>query len=554
MNIPIGSPINNTTVYILDKDNKTTPLGIPEELCISGVGLARGYLNKPELTAEKFVGNPFVPGQRMYRTGDLARWLPDGNLEFLRRIDNQVKIRGFRIELGEIENIILKHVDISSIVVMAKETIDGDKQLIAYYVSDSEQELSEMRDFLKKTLPDYMIPSYFIHMDSFPLTSNGKIDRDALPEPGSSNNTGVEYVAPRNEMEVALVEIWQEVLGVENIGVNDNFFELGGHSLKAVALVSRIYDIFNFHLQLKKLFENGTIEILAELISSTDDSEEFEILIPIQQKGKNPPLFLLPGNGGEVLCFSAISKVLGEDQPVYGFQAFGLDGISETIDSIEEMAVEYIRLMKLEQEKGPYFIGGHSYGGYIAFEIVRQLEKNGDIIGKLLLFDTFAPNLVKWDKTEAEIMKMIINKVADIYKIKIEFNINEISDLSDYERCIYLCKLFNKYNVSIPIDIIRGKWNVIKSANNNANVYNPQTKLQNVDVILFRAKNKITQIPNIEQKHVIEKIWNDKYYCWDKYITQDIKIYEIPGDHNSMLHNPNVKEIANIIGNLDNSV
>ncbi len=233
--ISIGKSINNTQIYILTKDNKLSGIGVPGELCISGVGLARGYLNRPELTAEKFVTNPYT-GERMYKSGDLAKYLPDGNIEYLGRIDHQVKIRGFRIELGEIETQFLKLENIKSVIVVAIEK-NGDKALVAYYVSDENYTIEKLREELGKSLPEYMIPSFFMKIDKLPLTPNGKIDRKALPIPEGNINLGTEYMAPRNEIEEKLVKIWEEVLGVEQVGINDNFFSLGGDSIKAIRLI-----------------------------------------------------------------------------------------------------------------------------------------------------------------------------------------------------------------------------------------------------------------------------------------------------------------------------
>ena len=265
-NIPIGRPLSNTQAYIVDKNNTLLPVGAAGELCISGDGLARGYLNRTELTAEKFVPNPFIPDERMYRTGDLARWLPDGNIEFLGRIDHQVKIRGFRIELGEIETQLLKHKNIKETVVIAREGVNGDKYLCAYIVSDREITVAELKGYLSKELPDYMVPSYFMQLDKLPLTPNGKIDRRAFPEPDGSISTGVEYIEPLTDTEIRLAKIWREILGVERIGVNDGFFELGGHSLKATILVSRIHKEFDVEAPLKEVFMRQTIKELAEYI------------------------------------------------------------------------------------------------------------------------------------------------------------------------------------------------------------------------------------------------------------------------------------------------
>ncbi len=283
--VPIGKPIVNKQVYIMN-GSELCGIGMPGELCIAGVGLARGYLNLPELTAEKFVENPFGKG-RMYRSGDLARWLPDGNIEFLGRIDEQVKIRGFRIEPGEIETQLLKHQLIKEAVVVAKGDSDGGKYLCAYYVAETELRLEELRGHLSGELPDYMVPSYFIHLDNIPLTNNGKIDKKALPEPDGNISTGIPYIAPTNEVEEKMVTIWQEILGVEKVGINDNFFELGGHSLKATLLVLKIHKEFNAEIPLREIFKLPTVKGLAAYIKSTDESI-YSSIIPVGVKEYYP--------------------------------------------------------------------------------------------------------------------------------------------------------------------------------------------------------------------------------------------------------------------------
>ncbi len=268
--IPIGKPIYNTQIYIVN-DNQIMPIGIPGEICISGDGLARGYINRPELTKEKFVENPFNPGKKMYKTGDLARWLPDGNIEFLGRIDNQVKIRGFRIELGEIENRLLNHEDINEAAVLVKEGKYNDKYLCAYVVSEKEITKLNLKGYLEESLPEYMVPSYFIQLQKMPLTANGKLNRKALPEPNLECNLN-EYEAPRNKVEEKLTEIWSEVLGVKRVGISDNFFDLGGHSLKATVLISKIHKELNKEISLKELFKKPTIKDLSKLIKNTEDN------------------------------------------------------------------------------------------------------------------------------------------------------------------------------------------------------------------------------------------------------------------------------------------
>ncbi|MCP4148195.1 MAG: AMP-binding protein, partial [bacterium] len=295
--VVIGKPIGNGFCYILDKNYQLAPVGVSGELYLSGAGVARGYLNRPELTHEKFVHKekiahipwlapPSSPtnqsprtDNRLYSTGDLARWLPQGNIQFLGRIDHQVKIRGFRIELAEIENLLLSHENIKETVVTAKKNNENNDYLAAYYVYNktntdagtNEQpapvSIPQLRDFLSEKLPDYMIPAYFVPLEKLPLTANGKIDRKALPEPGKNARSSKGYRAPTNETEKKLVEIWQEVLGLKPIGITDNFFEMGGHSLKAITIISKIKKIFQVELPLPKLFENPFIKNQAQDIT-----------------------------------------------------------------------------------------------------------------------------------------------------------------------------------------------------------------------------------------------------------------------------------------------
>ncbi len=271
ISIPIGNPIENTQIYIMN-NNQLAPIGVAGELCISGDGLARGYLNKPELTAEKFIENPYKSGERIYKTGDLARWLPDGNIEFLGRIDHQVKIRGFRIELGEIEAQLLKKEKINESVVIAREDEGGNKYICAYIVGTRNFTVKELRECLLKELPEYMIPSYFVQLEVMPLTPNGKIDRKRLPRPEGAMDIGIEYEGARNEVEESLVKIWRDTLKVDVIGINDNFFELGGHSLKAMSLVNKICKELNVEISLGEIFRNSTIKSLGEYIRNLDKS------------------------------------------------------------------------------------------------------------------------------------------------------------------------------------------------------------------------------------------------------------------------------------------
>jgi len=275
----IGRPLANTRVYIVDASLRPVPVGVPGELLIGGEGLARGYLGRPALTAERFIPDPFGAGERLYRTGDLARFLPDGEIEYLGRIDHQVKIRGFRIELGEIEAALLKHDSVREAVVVAREAAAGDLRLVAYLsgVDGNVPAVPELRAYLKETLPEHMIPSLFVALERLPLTPNGKVDRKALPAPEQSRpDTGEGYVAPRGPVEEMLAGIWSEVLGAERVGAEDNFFDLGGHSLLVTQVASRVRTAFGVELPLRALFENPTIAEAALALSALSKAKEGE--------------------------------------------------------------------------------------------------------------------------------------------------------------------------------------------------------------------------------------------------------------------------------------
>jgi acyl-coenzyme A synthetase/AMP-(fatty) acid ligase/acyl carrier protein len=310
--VPLGRPIANTQIYLLDSHLQPVPIGVVGELHIGGAGPARGYLNARELTAEKFIRNPFSQeeGARLYKTGDLARYLQDGNIEFIGRSDYQVQIRGFRIELGEIEAVLSQHPSVLQTVVIAREDVRGDKRLVAYVVPNQEPApiISDLRRFLKEKLPEYMIPSAFVLLSALPLTPTGKVNRNTLPAPDLASDQEA-IVAPRDELEQKLSQIWEEVLQFKPIGIKDNFFDIGGHSLIAVHLFAQIEQKFGKKLPLATLFTSGTVETLAQMLRSTEEKatdhqvlrgalgedtsiDAWSSLVKIQPNGSKPPLFL----------------------------------------------------------------------------------------------------------------------------------------------------------------------------------------------------------------------------------------------------------------------
>jgi len=391
--VPIGRPFPNYQVYILDGQLQPVPIGVAGELLIGGVGVARGYLNRPELTAEKFIPDPFrkEPGARLYRTGDLARYLPDGNIEFLGRMDNQVKIRGFRIEPGEIEAALAQHAGVERAAVTAREGPAGDRRLVAYVIPRQAQDLSApgLRSFLRDKLPDYMVPSAFMVLERMPRMANGKIDWKALPEPDWTSLVRDEaFLAPRDALEARLVQIFEKVLGVRPVGLRDNFFDLGGHSLLAVSLFAELEKAFRRHLPLATLFQAPTVEQLADRLRSEDLVPSWSALAPIQPQGWRPPFFCVHGHSGNVLFYRELARHLGTDQPVYGLQAVGLDGRQPPLRRVEDMAAHYLREIRTLQPEGPYFFGGFCLGAYVALEMARQLEAERQTVALLASFAT----------------------------------------------------------------------------------------------------------------------------------------------------------------------
>lgn len=393
---PIGKPIANTTFYVLDAQKQPVPIGVGGELYIGGDGVARGYYHRPELTAEKFVADPFSKTSAdMYRTGDVARYLADGNVQYLGRTDFQVKVRGFRIELGEIESVLAKHPAVLQAVVAAREDSPGDKRLVAYIVPQPESHLGigELRAHVKQSLPDYMVPSAVVELDALPLTPNGKVDRKTLPKPELSGADSAASIPPRDQLEESLAKIWCGILGVTTVGVTDNFFDLGGHSLMAVRLMNEIKHLTGISLPLTALFQGATIERLADLLRG-DETVPPAVAHRIQSgSGERPPFFAAVLAGVNALGYIPLSKHLGPDQPFYTLQSPGSGprekGKPYTQKEYEVAASEYVRSMRSVQPNGPYYIGGTCEGARIAFEMTRILEASGERVALFAVIDTW---------------------------------------------------------------------------------------------------------------------------------------------------------------------
>ena len=390
---PIGRPIANARIYLLDRNGQPVPRGVPGELHIGGVSVARGYLNRPELTAERFVPDPFVqrPEARMYRTGDLARHMPDGAIEYLGRSDNQLKIRGFRVEPGEVEAALREHPNVADAVVAGREDEAGGRRLVAHVVgSDSDLSTDELREHLRRTLPDYMIPSAFEFRDAFPMTPNGKIDRNRL----AFTPLGVvdrERVLPRTDTERKLAAIWSRLLDLKDVGVEEDFFELGGHSLMAVRLFAEIERKLGVRLPLSALFETATVAGLAELVERERSGQtvDWSALIEMRAGNEQTPLFLVSFAGGDVLPYRELVENLDSGLPVFGLPAPGVDKRTQPLTSVEELAAYYVEQVRAVQPQGPYRLGGFCFSGLVAYEMARILLAAGEELELLALIDAY---------------------------------------------------------------------------------------------------------------------------------------------------------------------
>ncbi|BBU40842.1 dimodular nonribosomal peptide synthase [Aeribacillus pallidus] len=402
----IGAGIPDLNVYVLDEYLQPVPPGVVGEMYVAGAGLARGYLGKPGLTAERFVANPFgPPGSRMYRTGDLAKWSEDGSLDYIGRSDHQVKIRGYRIELGEIEAALVKHPDVAQAAVVVRELQEGDQRLVAYVVPQHDVEPDELRRHAAASLPDYMIPFTYVKMDRLPLTPNGKLDRKALPEPEIS----IDLVksGPRTPQEEMLCELFMEVLRVPRVGIDDGFFELGGHSFLAVQLMSRIRETFGLELNIGVLFEAPTVRSLAEKLEMGGSQKSFDVLLPLRTSGSRPPVFCVHPAGGLSWCYAGFMNTLGPDYPIYGLQARGIGEKAKLPETLDDMAADYIRQIKTVQPEGPYYLLGWSLGGNVAHAMAAQLQEQGDEVGLLVMLDAYPSHLLPISQAPDEEEAMI---------------------------------------------------------------------------------------------------------------------------------------------------
>jgi amino acid adenylation domain-containing protein len=556
--VSIGHPIDNTQVYLLDSNLRPVPVGVAGELCIGGGGVARGYLGRPQWTADKFIPDPFSleAGRRLYRTGDAARYLEDGRVEFIGRLDFQLKVRGFRIEAGEIEAALSRHPAVRESAVVAREDMPGNKQLVAYVVYNSEQEPSagEMRGFLKESVPDYMVPSRFVSMQRLPLTPNGKVDRRALPAPGGdSNDAGMTYVAPRSLLEYTLAQIWEEVFNLRPIGVADNFFDLGGHSLLAVRIMAQVHKQLGQRLPLAVLFELATIEKLAAALRKQTDSSATSPMVAIQPEGTKPPFFCVHPIGGQVMVYQPLARSLGKKQPFYALQAPEFTQIGAEYVSIEDMADQYIKAIGEVQPRGPYLLGGYSFGGYVAFEMARRLASSGEQISLLAILDTWSPALYQAlpeEDDEAFLLTMLARVRARQQGKDLIISAEEIRSLDPDEQMLFVFDqvkeagiLGGNITADIGIPYIRSYVMGYKTRQKAIFQYSPEV-----------YPGRITLLRCVEEdQEVLESLKRfggdtiDPSFGWGSLSRQSVDVRIVPGHHERMLQEPFVDAIADCL-------
>ena len=537
--IPLGKPIANTKMYVLDPKGDPTPVGVTGEIFIGGVQVGRGYWDRPDLTAERFVPDPFgAPGSRLYRTGDLGRWLPDGTLEYLGRNDFQVKLRGFRIELGEIEAQLTKHPEIREAVVVAKESGSGDPRLVAYYTAYAALSTQSLRSHLSDQLPDYMIPAAFVWLEALPLGPNGKLDRKALPDDNGLSHDR-EAVAPRNQEELQIARIWQSIFGTDNLSVHDSFFELGGHSLQAVQMVAKIESELGKQLPLEALFKAQTIEQLARLISEDAEEGIWDPVVRLRTGCGASPIFCLAGVGGQSHYLYHLATALDNEHPIYAFQPKGLDGRSEAHTSIEQMAAYYLELMLKTQPEGPYFLVGHSFGGSVAFEMAKRLEADGHEVGFVALLDAGMPS--GNSATDAELNIQSLQALAYVYNRKIDINAADLEGLNEDEQL----KLIKPHLVDMGL--VREDAG-LTMVSNLMNIFRTQMRMS-----YHPDRTQVSQLLFIEAEQRLidsERIAMENAVLQWKRLSKNPFVHAlVPGNHLSMLNQENARNVANILHN-----
>ncbi len=534
----IGRPLTNVRAYVLDGAMRPVPSGVAGELYLGGPGLARGYVGRPELTAERFVPDAFSgePGARLYRTGDVVRWRADGRLDYVGRVDAQVKVNGVRVEPGEVEAVLRELAGARQAHVRAWRSPSGESRLVAYVVpgESTPREEGELRARLRQRLSEAMVPSAFLFLEALPLTASGKVDGRALPAPEEVRPTGRAFVAPRDEGERELALVWEEVLGVKPVGVTDSFFELGGQSLLAVRLVARLQERLGRAVPLAALFEAPTIEALALRLRRDAPASVRGNRVTLQPEGPLTPVFWVHPVGGNVLCYAELARHLGTERPFHAFQATGLDGREAPLASVEDMARRYVEQVRAVQPEGPYLLGGWSLGGAVAFEMARELRRQGQEVSLLALLDSFAPT--GSPSPEPDEATLLAGFAADLARgagREVLLTPESLTGLTHEERLRTLWTWAREARLLPPgtgLEELRALLEVARANLRAVARYNPAP--YEGRVVLLRARDA-RRGAEVSPTH-----------GWERLVASGLAVEDVPGDHHGVLRAPHVGELA----------
>jgi amino acid adenylation domain-containing protein len=544
--VPIGRPIANTQIHVLDRKLQPVPAGIPGELHIAGTNVGLGYHRRPELSAEKFIRDPFQPGGRLYKSGDLARWLDDGSIEYLGRLDHQVKIRGFRIELDEIRAVLDQHPGVRESIVVVHEEAERERRLAAYFVAGNENVSADaLRAYLKEKLPEFMVPSFLVPLAALPLSPNGKIDRRALPAPASVRREPAQR-PPRNDAERRLVGIWEQVLDVRPVGVEDNFFDLGGDSLMAVKLMALVGQAFERRLPLPTLFQHPSVEQLAAHLGERGDAR-WDPLVEVQPgTAGTPPLFCMPGGGGNVLYFYRLARTLGAEQPFYALQSVGLDGVTEPYTRIEDMAARYLQAIRGVQPHGPYRLAGHCFGALVAFETAQQLRRQGEAVALVAVFDSPAPvpdQPAAPELDDAEWLLRIVGAIEQASGKSLGVEPEALRALDAEGQLDHLKQKLQAVGFLPPeaeARQVRGMLEVYKGNQRAGRSYFPHDA-QPLPIALFRA---VEPYADYDYGPHAGEPPERSTLGWERWADGPVAIELVPGNHLTMLFEPHVATLA----------
>lgn len=533
LTVPIGRPVSNTQIYLLDHLQRPVPIGVQGEIYIGGEGVAHGYLNRPELTAQRFLPDTFSekPGRLLYRTGDFARMRSNGEIEFVGRTDEQVKIRGHRIELAEVRHAIAAHPDVKQTFLMVREDAPGDKRLVAYVTLQRPLAAAQksLRQHATDKLPPHMVPAAFVIVESIPLNVNGKVDRKALPAPGERPESADSDQPAETDLERKLTKVWQQLLRVDRIGVNDNFFDLGGHSLLAARLIARIEKQLGNNIPMATLFEAPTIAQLAQRLRQRTYSSAWSPLVELHLPAgitSAKPFFCVHSLGANLVSFHKVAALMRGDRAIYGLQPHGLNGTQKPIESIELIASAYLEEVRKKQPHGPYYLGGVCLGGVIAYEMAQQLRAEGEAVALTALIDSYLPGEMLYLHSRSPLIQYL------------DRNVGEMLLLPNMARLRYIGRWLANGGMAV------GRAFGLAGDSSLERATRKVTEVHRRAILTYRPKpyaGKIVQLMCSDAPH---RAYEDRRLAWSSLVPAGFDVRIIPGNHLTMVEEPHAQVLA----------